>query len=191
MRKKAGEALTVHPGFSPLALTGAMVLLLTGCGPSVKEPPARTINPFPLPEFELPTTDGQTLSSQQARGHISIITFWTAWSPSAVRQAADLVDLQERYRENGIKVFAIALNEGPGTEDIEAFIEHSRINYPVGVADGDFHHQFNSINAIPSTFIVAPEGQVINRYTGVALPEELDREVRYLLALEEEKNRGS
>jgi len=121
------------------------------------------------------------------RGKIYLINFWSSWSPSAIRQAGDLVNLHKRYSEQGLHILGIALDHGSSTDDIRSFISHSDLNYQVAIADRDFHNRFGGIDAIPTTFVVDPDGNVINRYTGVALPDELDREVQYLIARESEK----
>jgi len=172
------------------ALAGPLLLTLTllvGCNQGPKQPPPRSINPFALPDFELPTPDGKTLSSKSTKGQITLINFWTTWSPSSIRQTNELLALRERYKESGIQVIGIAVAADGSTEDIKSFIAHERFDYPIGIADRNFHHQFNGIDAIPSTFVVDPDGMIVNRYTGVALPQELDTEVRYLLARQKEK----
>ena len=163
------------------------LLWLTACSQGPDAPPPRTINPFVLPEFELPTPDGKKLSSDIAKGQVTLINFWTTWSPASIRQSNELLTLRERYKESGIQVIGIAVATDKSTEDIKSFIAHEKLDYPIGIADRSFHHKFKGIDAIPSTFVVDPDGMIVNRYTGVALPEELDTEVRYLLAREKEK----
>jgi len=165
----------------------ACLIAVTGCNNAPDQPPPRTINPFLLPDFELPTPDGKTLSSSAAKGQVTLINFWTTWSPASIRQANALITLRERYKESGIQVIGIAVSTDKSTDDIKSFIAHEKFDYPIGIADRNFHHKFKGIDAIPSTFVVDPDGMVVNRYTGVALPEELDTEVRYLLAREQEK----
>lgn len=163
------------------------LMLFAACSKGPDQPPPRTINPFVLPEFELPTPDGKTLSSNVAKGKVTLINFWTTWSPASIRQSNELIALREKYKESGIQVIGIAVSTDKSTEDIKSFIAHEKVDYPIGIADRNFHHKFKGIDAIPSTFVVDPDGMIVNRYTGVALPEELDTEVRYLLAREEEK----
>lgn len=160
---------------------------LAACSKGPDQPPPRTINPFVMPDFELPTPDGDKLSSSLAKGQITLINFWTTWSPASIRQANELLALRERYKDSGIQVIGIAVSADESSEDIKSFIAHEKLDYPIGIADRSFHHQFRGIDAIPSTFVVDPDGMIVNRYTGVALPEELDTEVRYLLARQQEK----
>jgi peroxiredoxin len=174
------------------ALVGAILIglvALAGCNQGPSEPPPRAINPFPLPEFELPTPDGKTISSSTLKGNVALINFWTTWSPSSIRQMNELMVLRERYQNEGesIQILGIAINTDKSIEDIQSFISHENFDYPIVIADREFPHQFKGIDAIPSTFVVDPSGMIVNRYTGVALPTELDTEVRYLLAREKEK----
>lgn len=170
-----------------LTVLAACALWTASCSQEPDQPPPRSINPFALPEFELPTPDGGKLSSNSLKGKITLINFWTTWSPASIRQKNELMVLRDRYRESGIQVVGIAVSTDNSIEDIKSFISHENVDYPIGIADRNFHHKFKGIDAIPSTFVVDPDGMIVNRYTGVALPEELDKEVRYLLAREKEK----
>ncbi len=178
---------SIHNANALLAAIMSCLILFAGCSQGPDQPPPRTINPFPVPEFELPTPDGKTISSDMLKGKISLINFWTTWSPASIRQANELIALRERYQESGIQIIGIAVSTDKSIEDIKSFVAHEKFDYPIGIADRNFHHQFKGIDAIPSTFVVDPDGMIVNRYTGVALPDELDTEVRYLLAREKEK----
>lgn len=176
----------------PCGVAGFVCVLLTavliGCGGAPTEPPPRSINPFALPTFSLPTPNGGTLSSDSIKGRITLINFWSTWSPASVRQAQDLADLRRRFADYDLQVIGIAVNSGSGPEDIQAFVQHSRLDYPVAVADREFHHKFQGIDSIPTTFVVAPDGLVVNRFSGLALPSELDHEIRYLIGREKAAN---
>ncbi|MGF1679288.1 MAG: TlpA family protein disulfide reductase [Candidatus Methylacidiphilales bacterium] len=171
---------------------GLQVLLVCvavcACSDTLKEPPPRSINPFPLPDFELPTPDGKTIRSETLRGTITLITFWSTWAPSSIRQGEDLQRVQSRFPDVKIALLGIALSTDEDHGDIQSFLEHGNVDFPIVIAPRSFHHRFQGIEAVPTTFVVDTSGMVVNRYTGVAVPSELDRELRYLIAKERRDN---
>ena len=160
-----------------------MILLMAGllasCGPKV-EPPPRSMTPTPAPSFSLTDLQGNTLSSDSLHGKIIVLNFCASWSPSSAREVRQLAALQDKYRDKGVQVVGIAMEEGNGN-DLKAFASRTPFNYPVALASSNFHQDFGGIEAIPTTFMINPDWVIINKHTGMVGPEFLEAELDLML----------
>jgi peroxiredoxin len=174
----AVDALTLSPCMNlqwNLAAACVVMLALTGCAPKV-EPPPRTVSPSPLGAFTLPDLQGTPVSSASFHGKITILHFCASWSPSSAREISQLVRIQSRYGKKGVQVIGIALEEDDGS-DMRAFAKRTSLNYPMLIADDSFHRQLGGIDAIPSTFMIDPDGRIMNKHTGLISPEFMEAEI--------------
>jgi peroxiredoxin len=168
-------------------MTRALIFLCTctlglagvGCGPKT-EPPPRSGAPTPLAAFSLPDLQGQTYSSASFGGKITILHFCASWSPSSAREIELLRRIQDTFAEEDVQVVGIALEEDGGS-DMRAFAQKTSFNYPLLIADENFHRKLGGIDAIPSTLMVDPQGQIVNRYTGLVGEDTLIADLRRMI----------
>ena len=69
------------------------------------------------------------------------------------------------------------------TAGFEAFAAAEKINYPVAVVGNDIEKLFGGILSVPSTFVVNPEGGIVQRHVGLLRAEVTEQEVRSLAHL--------
>lgn len=156
----------------------AVMWCMTGCGPKV-EPPPRSMNPMPLPEFTLTALDGRVFTRADLQGKITVLHFCASWSPASAREIPQLEQLQEIFAEDRVQVIGIALEEKEG--DMRAFAERTPVGYPILLAKESFHREVGGIDAIPTTFLVDDRGMIMNRHTGLVGRSVLEADVRRML----------
>jgi len=140
------------------------LIVLASCQDSIQEP-VRNVKPVDAPDFSVQTLDGDTIHSDSLKGTPVILTFWTTWAPSAVHQLDDLEMLVKQTPLTPGNVLAVCLEEG-GIRDLEMFLRHSHFAFDIGKAHPDFQQRFGGIDAVPTTFVINQDWQIINRYTG-------------------------
>ena len=68
--------------------------------------------------------------------------------------------LQQHFKEKGIHVVAVSLDKEP-KEEVAAFVAKLKLTFPILLdPDGIVSDPYGA-NALPSTFILNPDGQVI------------------------------
>lgn len=157
----------------------ALSLTLSSCIEQAEAPP-RNITPTPAPEFSLKAAKGGTVSSKDLKGQIVVINFWASWNPGSSKEIPDLIDLNNKFKGK-VTFIGIALGEETG-KDVETISTQLGINYPVGIASEEFHQKFGGIDAIPSSFVIDKDWNLVNRYTGRIQPEMLTEELKYMLS---------
>ncbi|MCA1363387.1 TlpA family protein disulfide reductase [Bradyrhizobium sp. IC3069] len=123
---------------------------------------------------------GQPLTSFQP-GNVYIVEFWATWCAPCVAALSDLVQLQEKYRDSGVEVVAIAAGERAQTAEearskLDAWLIEKlpNLNYRVGL---DYTREMDKLwmdssfsVGIPTSFVVDRDGHI----AFVGSPTQLD-----------------
>jgi peroxiredoxin len=161
------------------------VLVLAACGPQA-EPPVRSIEKKKAPEFKLPRlAGGEPFDSSAFKGKIVVLNFFTSWSPGSAAELPRLQAIQDEFSKDGIMVVAVSLDELDG-RDAMVLVENSGISLPVLLGKPGIREKFGGIEAIPSTFVLDPQGNMVNRFTGPVDLNQLLAEIGLLKKEQEE-----
>ncbi len=138
--------------------------------------------PVPMPSFTLTdVSTGRTIDPSSWRGKVVIVNFWATWCGPCRMEIPDLIKLQDKYRDH-LVVVGLSIDEGP-IEAVKAFAAAEKINYPVAVVGKDIEKLFGGITSVPSTFIVSPDGGIVQRHVGLLKADVTEQEVRALAKL--------
>lgn len=152
---------------------------LTATSTPLVEPVAPPGVPETRPDFRLPDLSGNVRSADEWDGQVVVVNFWATWCPPCVREIPELIKLQERYREQGLAVLGIAIDEPAAVED---FLADLGMNYTnllgqdsgIGLAQRFGNRQ----GILPYTVVYDREGRITHTHAG-----ELDLEAAEALVL--------
>lgn len=106
------------------------------------------------PEFELPllAKQGETLSSDDLKGHPVVVNFWASWCIPCREEAPLLEQAWREYRDEG--VIFLGVNIKDAESDAEAFIQEFGLTYPnVRDLDQELTRPFG-VTGLPETFFI-------------------------------------
>ena len=117
--------------------------------------------------------DGQLLSLDAYRGHLTVINFWATWCPPCVEEIPELDRFYRQYAPDKLKMLGIAIDS---PSQVKAFLVHTPINYPLlfgGLEGTQLASQLgNTSGGLPFTVVISPEGKIFWRHMGrISLPE--------------------
>ncbi|MDR1191840.1 MAG: TlpA family protein disulfide reductase [Verrucomicrobiales bacterium] len=167
-------------------LTAALVCAATltvGTACSSHKPlPARSIAPHPAPAFSCTDLDGHVVSRDTLQGKIVIVNFWAVWSPACAREIPELVQTRKSFGEDARRIAIVGVClESNDLGDLRQLMEQLGVDYPVTMQDNTFADQFGGIDSIPTTFVIDPDWNIVNRYISKLQIKELRYELRYML----------
>jgi thiol-disulfide isomerase/thioredoxin len=93
------------------------------------------------------------------------VNFWATWCPPCRAEIPDLVALQEKYRDH-LVVLGISEDEA-GVDVVKEFAAAQKINYPIIMTTPGLEKIFSGVTALPTTFVIDPEGRIQQRHTGM------------------------
>jgi thiol-disulfide isomerase/thioredoxin len=164
---------------SPLAfITSLTLLFLTGCSSELG-------TGKPAPDFQLEELSGARISLKKLIGHVVILDFWATWCPPCLMTIPELVDLQKKYKDKGLSVVGISVDDPRKVTngDLAAFKEAKNINYSIVRADAKVMQDYfagDDRMAIPTMFLIDRHGKIIEKKVGF-VPGSLEKSVKKLL----------
>jgi peroxiredoxin len=174
-------------GFGALAIVLIAVVLVavttplgsTGLGPGVVDPratpyligtPTEGLTPGSLaPELEATLDDGSTyqlhdldgnpIRLADLRGKVVWINFFASWCPPCQQETPILRELSERYRDQGLEVIGISVQE-TSADDLSAYAERYDLTYPIGFDASGHIFRLYKAYALPTQFFIDPNGVI-------------------------------
>jgi thiol-disulfide isomerase/thioredoxin len=136
-------------------------------------------NPDAAPAFQLNDLNGKPISLAEAKGKIVLLNFWATWCGPCRAEIPDLVDLQKRYADK-FEIIALATDEDD-PDEVRRFVLQSGINYRVAMSSDAVLRDYGGIAALPTSFVIDPEGRIVQKHVGLNDPSIYELEVRAML----------
>lgn len=132
------------------------------------------------PGFTAATLDGGSVTLAALRGRMVILNFWATWCGPCRREIPDFVEIYGKYKEKGLEIVGVSLDDG-GWDDVNPYLQKTKINYHIVVGDGKLAMAYGNIQAIPTTFIVDKQGNIVDRHVGLMTKAQLEAKLKNLL----------
>lgn len=154
----------------------------TGSAATGGKPRVRFVkNPKPVPELTMTTLEGKTITSRELAGKVVIYNFWATWCAPCRAEIPDLVKLQDQYKEH-LVIIGVLSEDAPGPH-VSRFAADYKINYPIVLENKELLAAFTGIYALPTTFMVGPDGKMMQKHIGQIRPAQIEVETRVLAKL--------
>jgi cytochrome c biogenesis protein CcmG/thiol:disulfide interchange protein DsbE len=165
------------------AVVLAVVVALLVIVLATRDPSSERATQSPLLGRMVPATAGTTLDGRQVdiddhRGQWVAVNFFASWCVPCIEEHPELKAFDQAHRAAGDAVL-IGVTYDNETDDARAFFEDNGGTWPViddpengiGVAYG--------VAQVPETFIVAPDGTVVQRFAGAVTADDLDAVIEF------------
>lgn len=122
------------------------------------------------PDFTLSGIDGKKINLSDYKGKVVILDFWATWCGPCRRGVPDLVSIQKNYKDK-VVVIGISLDDERTKKDIVPFMNQYGVNYPVVYGTSEVVMNYGNIRAIPTSFIIDQNGNIVDKYVGLVSKE--------------------
>lgn len=138
--------------------------------------------PF-APAVALVDLSGQKVSLADLKGQVVALNFWATWCPRCRAAIPRLMDLQDKYRAQGLRIIGLSIDESP--KAVRKYFEMQAVNYPVAMADFKTRRDFGGISGVPTTILIGRDGRIyftrVGAPEGAGLSHYLESEIKMLL----------
>jgi cytochrome c biogenesis protein CcmG, thiol:disulfide interchange protein DsbE len=124
------------------------------------------------PPFVLPTLGGDELALEALADGPVVLTFWASWCTTCKADVPKLQRTVDTWGDEGVRVVGVVIDDTLAAA--RAAADEAAMRYPsVFDADGDVKVAYGVVGT-PETFLLAPGGQVVDRWIGPLPAYELD-----------------
>ena len=131
------------------------------------------------PEFSLPELTGQTLDLSAYRGKVVLLDFWATWCDPCREEIPHFVELQTKYRDQGLQIIGISMDDGP--EPVREFYQRFHMNYPVAMGNAKIGELYGEVLGLPIAFLISRDGRIEAKHIGATDRSVFEREIQGLL----------
>jgi thiol-disulfide isomerase/thioredoxin len=175
-------AVVYHAMHNPQGTAGQALAAMHGMAPGADPAVIRFVkDPESAPILQAQDLSGKTISTADFKGKVVLLNFWATWCPPCREEIPELISLQTQYKDR-LQIVGVSEDEDPPQKVLQ-FVQRVGMNYPVVMATPELTDAYGGVPALPTSFVIDPQGRVVQRHTGLYPIETYVQEVRALLGL--------
>ena len=132
------------------------------------------------PDLTLKDIQGRTLRLSDYKGKVVLLNFWATWCIPCRTEIPDLIKVQKKYRNQGLRIIGITYPPEKLSE-VRRFARNLRMNYPVAMGTKVNKMAFTTKDTLPITVIIDREGVVRDLIEGIMYSDEFAQKVSPLI----------
>jgi thiol-disulfide isomerase/thioredoxin len=109
-------------------------------------------------DFIVKTPGGGTFRLSEHRGRVVMINFWATWCPPCLEEMPAMERLHRQHKDAGFTLVAISVDTDPAK--VGPFLTSHKLTFQVGLDPRMDLANSYAVRALPSSFIVGPDGRL-------------------------------
>lgn len=128
-----------------------------------------------VPDFSFKDVNGKQHRFSQYKGKWVIVNYWSTYCGPCISELPALKRIAAQYRGK-VEVLGMDAGETPAHQ-LKQFMRQRGINYTVVPTQDSSMFALGLIYGVPTTFIVSPQGQIVDTHMGVITVQQMQRYV--------------
>ena len=130
---------------------------------------------FLAPDFELQTTEGETIKLSDLRGQAVLVNLWATWCPPCRAEMPAIERVYKDYKDQGLVVLAVNMTAQDTPSNIAPFIDEYGLTFPVLLDEDNSVASAYQLRSLPSSFFIDRDGIIREVVIGGPMAEALLR----------------
>jgi peroxiredoxin len=130
---------------------------------------------FLAPDFELPTTSGETVKLSDLRGQAVLVNLWATWCPPCRAEMPAIEKIYNEYKDRGLVVLAVNMTYQDTLSDISPFVNEYGLTFPILTDETGSVGASYQLRSLPSSFFIGRDGIINEVVIGGPMAEALLR----------------
>jgi peroxiredoxin len=140
------------------------------------------------PNFQLASSDGQSLGISDFKGKVVLLNFWATACGGCVLEIPSFIELQKKYRDSDFTAIGVSADipyeglksEPEAWQKVRPFMAEHQMNYPI-VMGNDAVIGAYGFQSYPATYLIDRSGNIAATYVGIVSKEDVDANIQRLL----------
>jgi len=116
------------------------------------------------------TSNGEEKKLSDYHGKVVVLDFWATYCPPCLEEIPHLVNLQNKYRDRNFEVIGLHVGGEEDLPKVPAFTEKLKMNYTLAFPEDKLTNVlFGGQTAIPQTFVIDRNGNLVEKFIGYDL----------------------
>lgn len=116
-------------------------------------------------DFVLEDMQGKPQRLADYRGKWVLVNFWATWCTPCLSEIPELNSLHAAHKDRDLIVIGIVMDSG-SSRKVADFVQAHHISYPVVMGDRKIVRQIGEVDALPTSYLFAPNGEQVSYQTG-------------------------
>ena len=116
---------------------------------------------------------GKQVKVSDYKGKWVIVNYWATWCPPCAVEIPELNTFHNKHKNKDAVVVGVNIEKGE-LEYVKEFSADFKISYPILQALDSVSSPYGQVRALPTTFILNPEGKVVKTIVGAVTKERLE-----------------
>lgn len=118
--------------------------------------------------FELKSLEGDTYKLADDLGkNVIILDFWATWCKPCLRELPHINKIHEKYKDQGLKVFAISIDTPASKSKVKPTIRRYKFSLPVLLdPDNEVIRNFSPNRNVPYLVVIGADGEIVREFSG-------------------------
>jgi len=128
-------------------------------------------------DFSLKDMDGKVHTLSDYQGQWIIVNFWATSCPPCIEEMPELSDFHDRHKDHDAVVLGVNF-ETIETKWVQRFLDSGVVTYPTVLWGSSPATPFGLVVALPTTFIITPEGKLEARHVGAIAAADIEDHIQ-------------
>ncbi|HEX4948142.1 MAG TPA: TlpA disulfide reductase family protein [Blastocatellia bacterium] len=124
-------------------------------------------------DLEMTQSDGKKFKFASLQGKVILVDVWATWCGPCREQTPKLAALQQKYRDKGLAVVGLSLDEKSDEAEVLKFMKEAGVNYTIVYASDKVSSAFldgtedeTGSAPIPQLFVIGKDGRLVEHLVG-------------------------
>lgn len=144
------------------------------------QPAAKSATGRAALDFTRNTLDGKPVRLSSYRGKLVLLNFWATWCGPCLTEIPRFNTWQTKYAPQGLQVLGVSMDDDAAP--VQKVARKLQFTYPVVMGDEKLGEQYGGVLGLPISYLIGPDGKIIDRLQGETDLNALEKRITTLLA---------